>query len=177
MNHTFFYPLMQKENWFKKRGSLRQCWGSKLYELDPGHVQASLCINDKTNYNSPNTCTYITLRRHSFANHGSKIAYVDQNYSFILKPEVWMTSRLRRQDLFQDAHTTCLMFAVLVTQIPEEVSGEVIKQPDDIYFCISTWQCNTNKKLTLPKQNMFESIFKWRILPGRMILLLKINLY
>lgn len=46
-----------------------------------------------------------------------------QTYLLILKfsnPELWMISRLKMQDLLQDAHTNCYMF---VPQIPEHLGN------------------------------------------------------
>lgn len=123
---------------------------------------------------TPNTRTLIhttsMLRRCSFVYLGTKVTALDQNCTFILQPANLDDPWWRLQGPLKAAHPP----ANVCHSCHPWVSGEAIKQPDDIYFAYP--QDNKKTQLSLLKQNMIQSIFEWRILSGGIILLLKIDL-
>lgn len=121
------------------------------------------------------THTNITLRKQSFVSHGSKIADADQNCSSILKPG--SLHDLQVENTRPASGRSPHLLAGYHTWLPDTwESGESHKAARWHFSCTSTGQYNSNKKNFSLLKNMIQSIFEWRMLSGKIILLLKMYL-
>lgn len=121
------------------------------------------------------THTNITLRKQSFVSHGSKIAHADQNCSSILKPG--SLHDLQVENTRPASGRSPHLLAGYHTWLPDTwESGESHKAARWHFSCTSTGQYDSNKKNFSLLKNMIQSIFEWRMLSGKIILLLKIYL-